>query len=99
MSLFFNTLLDDFTRIRPRLHDKIRYLLLEGTSINYKRVTTRGAIRLFIAVNGGTPLKFLIFSGLLDSELLDNIGFQVPPAILDNDYHLFNLLRSIRGSR
>ena len=36
-----------------------------GTSINYKRVTTRGAIRPFMAVSGGTPLKFLIFRGPL----------------------------------
>jgi len=45
-------------------HDAWKDLFM-GTSINYKRVTTRGAIRPFMAESGGTPLKFLIFSGPL----------------------------------
>ena len=38
---------------------------LMGTSIDYKRVTTRGAIRPFMAVSDGTPLNILIFNGPL----------------------------------
>ena len=38
---------------------------LMGTSIDYKRVTTRGAIQPFTAVSGGTPLNILIFNGPL----------------------------------